>query len=283
MTEILAGRELAQALGNNLKKKVSQLKKDGIQPFFCVINIGEDPASKIYLRTKQRKAAKLGIKSKVYQLPTATSEAEVLALIKQLNADGEVNAIMLQLPVPAQLNSQRLIAAIDPKKDVDGLTFTNTGRLWQGDAFVEPATPAGIMALFDHYQINLAGKLAVIVGRSNIVGKPLAALMLARNASVMILHSHTKNIAALTRQADVVVMAIGQAHFLTAAMVKNNAIVIDVGINRVNGHLQGDVDFEKVASKASYITPVPGGVGPLTVQLTMENVVKLTQRQYGNR
>lgn len=281
MGKILDGKALAQHLGRNLAEETNSLKSHGINPKFCVINIGEDPASKVYVRSKRKKAEKIGIKQMVYQLPEDESEEDVLRLIDRLNADAEVAGLMVQLPVPDQIDVDKVIERIDPEKDVDGLTPANIGRLWMGKHFVEPATAAGIIALLDHYQIDLNGKNAVIVGRSNIVGKPLAALMLERNASVSILHSHTRNLGELTRRADILVSAVGKPHMIKAEMVKEGAVVIDVGINRVDGQLMGDVDFDQVKDKASWITPVPGGVGPLTVEFLMEEVIKLTRRQHG--
>ena len=281
MGKILDGKALAQHLGRNLAEETNSLKSHGINPKFCVINIGEDPASKVYVRSKQKKAEKIGIKQVVYQLPEDESEEDVLRLIDRLNADAEVAGLMVQLPVPDQIDVDKVIERIDPEKDVDGLTPANIGRLWMGKHFVEPATAAGIIALLDHYQIDLNGKNAVIVGRSNIVGKPLAALMLERNASVSILHSHTRDLGELTRRADILVSAVGKPHMIKAEMVKEGAVVIDVGINRVDGQLMGDVDFDQVKDKASWITPVPGGVGPLTVEFLMEEVIKLTRRQHG--
>ncbi len=281
MGKILDGKALAQHLGRNLTEETNSLKSHGINPKFCVINIGEDPASKVYVRSKRKKAEKIGIKQVVYQLPEDESEEDVLRLIDRLNADAEVAGLMVQLPVPDQIDVDKVIERIDPEKDVDGLTPANIGRLWMGKHFVEPATAAGIIALLDHYQIDLNGKNAVIVGRSNIVGKPLAALMLERNASVSILHSHTRNLGELTRRADILVSAVGKPHMIKAEMVKEGAVVIDVGINRVDGQLMGDVDFDQVKDKASWITPVPGGVGPLTVEFLMEEVIKLTRRQHG--
>ncbi|MDD6719809.1 bifunctional methylenetetrahydrofolate dehydrogenase/methenyltetrahydrofolate cyclohydrolase [Lactobacillus porci] len=281
MGKILDGKALAQHLGRNLAEETNSLKSHGINPKFCVINIGEDPASKVYVRSKRKKAEKIGIKQVVYQLPEDESEEDVLRLIDRLNADSEVAGLMVQLPVPDQIDVDKVIERIDPEKDVDGLTPANIGRLWMGKHFVEPATAAGIIALLDHYQIDLNGKNAVIVGRSNIVGKPLAALMLERNASVSILHSHTRDLGELTRRADILVSAVGKPHMIKAEMVKEGAVVIDVGINRVDGQLMGDVDFDQVKDKASWITPVPGGVGPLTVEFLMEEVIKLTRRQHG--
>lgn len=281
MGKILDGKALAQHLGRNLAEETNSLKSHGINPKFCVINIGEDPASKVYVRSKRKKAEKIGIKQVVYQLSEDESEEDVLRLIDRLNADSEVAGLMVQLPVPDQIDVDKVIERIDPEKDVDGLTPANIGRLWMGKHFVEPATAAGIIALLDHYQIDLNGKNAVIVGRSNIVGKPLAALMLERNASVSILHSHTRDLGELTRRADILVSAVGKPHMIKAEMVKEGAVVIDVGINRVDGQLMGDVDFDRVKDKASWITPVPGGVGPLTVEFLMEEVIKLTRRQHG--
>lgn len=281
MGKILDGKALAQHLGRNLAEETNSLKSHGINPKFCVINIGEDPASKVYVCSKRKKAEKIGIKQVVYQLPEDESEEDVLRLIDRLNADAEVAGLMVQLPVPDQIDVDKVIERIDPEKDVDGLTPANIGRLWMGKHFVEPATAAGIIALLDHYQIDLNGKNAVIVGRSNIVGKPLAALMLERNASVSILHSHTRDLGELTRRADILVSAVGKPHMIKAEMVKEGAVVIDVGINRVDGQLMGDVDFDQVKDKASWITPVPGGVGPLTVEFLMEEVIKLTRRQHG--
>ena len=214
-------------------------------------------------------------------MPADTEQAEALALIDKLNADPTINGVMVQLPAPKQIDADELLERIDPNKDVDGLTPANIGRLWMEDHFIEPATAEGIIALLKHYQIKLDGKNVVVVGRSNIVGKPLAALMLEQNATVTICHLHTQNLGEITKKADIVVSATGQAFLITADMVKDGAVVVDVGMNHVNGKLVGDVDFDNVKEKASYITPVPGGVGPLTVQFLMEAVVKLTRRQNG--
>lgn len=281
MVTILDGRSFARERGQKLKEKIKLLWAQKIQPTLCVINIGDDPASKIYLRTKQKKAASLGIKQKVFQFAANSKQDEVLALIEKLNLGPQVNGIMVQLPVPEQINEEELLAHIDPNKDVDCLTPSNVGRLWSKADFVRPATPAGIMALLAHYQISLSGKNAVIIGRSNIVGKPLAALLLAQDATVILAHSQTRDLMRLTSQADILISAAGRAQLVTREMVKAGAVIIDVGMNRVQGHLVGDVDFAGVQDKCSYITPVPGGVGPLTVQFLMEQVVNLTQRQHG--
>ncbi|WP_289683297.1 tetrahydrofolate dehydrogenase/cyclohydrolase catalytic domain-containing protein [Lactobacillus intestinalis] len=281
MGKILDGKSLANLRAQKLKKEIEILKQDGIKPLFCVINIGDDPASKVYVKTKKRRAQEMGIEQKIYQLPSTESEESVLNLIDELNQDPFVHGIMVQMPTPEQIDVNHLLERIDPEKDVDGLTPTNIGHLWQSNHFVEPATAIGIMKLFEHYKINVAGKNVAIIGRSNIVGKPLAALMLEKDASVSVLHSKTKSLSTYTRMADIIIVAAGQANLLTSEMVKKGAVVIDVGINRVEGHLVGDVDFKQVLSKASWITPVPGGVGPLTVELLMEQVVKLTRRAHG--
>ena len=279
MGKILDGKAFANLLGQNLKEKVKKLKDEGITPHFCVINIGDDPASKIYVRTKKRRAEKMGIIQDIYQMSADTKQEEALALIDKLNADPAINGLMVQLPAPKQIDADALLERIDPNKDVDGLTPANIGHLWMGNHFVEPATAEGIIALLKHYEIPLEGKNVVIIGRSNIVGKPLAALMLEQNATVTIAHSRTKNLGEITKKADVLVSATGQAFLVKADMVKDGAVVVDVGMNHVDGKLVGDVDFDKVKEKTSYITPVPGGVGPLTVQFLMETVVKLTRRQ----
>ena len=279
MGKILDGKAFANLLGQNLKEKVKKLKDEGITPHFCVINIGDDPASKIYVRTKKRRAEKMGIIQDIYQMSADTKQEEALALIDKLNADPAINGLMVQLPAPKQIDADALLERIDPNKDVDGLTPANIGHLWMGNHFVEPATAEGIIALLKHYEIPLEGKNVVIIGRSNIVGRPLAALMLEQNATVTIAHSRTKNLGEITKKADVLVSATGQAFLVKADMVKDGAVVVDVGMNHVDGKLVGDVDFDKVKEKTSYITPVPGGVGPLTVQFLMEAVVKLTRRQ----
>lgn len=279
MDKILDGKKVAELKSQRLKDFVKNLIDQKKQPHFCVINIGDNAASKVYIRAKTRMAEKIGILQENIQLPKTVSEDEVVALIKKLNADPEINGVMVQLPAPDHINVKRLMDTIDPEKDVDCLTPTNIGRLWEGDHFVEPATAAGIISLLEEYDIDLTGKKAVIIGRSNIVGKPLAALLLEKNASVSILHSKTDNLSDYTRQADLLVAAVGQPELVKADMVKPGAIVIDVGINRIDNHLVGDVAFDEVKEVANLITPVPGGVGPLTVESLMEQVVKLAKRQ----
>ena len=281
MGQLLDGKHLANIRANVLQKQVLNLKKAGIQPQFCVINIGNDPSSKIYLKTKKRRADQIGIKQKLFQLPSNVTQKNLLELIDRLNNEKNVNGIMIQLPVPKQIILNEALAAIDPDKDVDCLTPANVGRLWQGDHFVEPATAHGILALLDYYHINLNGKNAVIIGRSSIVGKPLAALLLEKDATVSILHLKTKNLTEYTKKADILVSATGEHNLVTADMIKKNAVIIDVGISRFNGKIVGDVDFEHVAPIASFITPVPGGIGPLTVESLMEQVIQLTRRNNG--
>lgn len=281
MATILDGRLVAQTKEQDLKKVVAALKADGICPTFCVINIGQDPASQIYIHSKAKKAAQLGLVQRTYQLAEDVKQEQVVDLIERLNQDEQVNGIMVQLPVPKHLDQQALIDAIDPNKDIDALTTINTGRLWNDSFFVQPATASGIIDLLSYYDIQLTGKKVVIIGRSNIVGKPLASLMLGKNASVSILHSKTAELKDYTLTADIVVCAAGVPHLLKKEMVKQGAVVIDVGINRVNGQLVGDCDYDRLQAVADYITPVPGGVGPLTVICLMEQVVKLTRRQHG--
>ena len=281
MGQLLDGKHLANIRANVLQKQVLNLKKAGIQPQFCVINIGNDPSSKIYLKTKKRRADQIGIKQKLFQLPSNVTQKNLLELIDRLNNEKDVNGIMIQLPVPKQIILNEALAAIDPDKDVDCLTPANVGRLWQGNHFVEPATAHGILALLDYYHINLKGKNAVIIGRSSIVGKPLAALLLEKDATVSILHLKTKNLTEYTKKADILVSATGEHNLVTADMIKKNAVIIDVGISRFNGKIVGDVDFEHVAPIASFITPVPGGIGPLTVESLMEQVIQLTRRNNG--
>lgn len=283
MGQILDGRSFAKEREQKLKTEVAKLNAQGIKPIFCVINIGDDPASKVYIKTKKRKAVRLGIEQRIYQFPKDTRQEQVIDLIQELNNDQSVCGLMVQLPTPEQIDDERLLESIDPGKDVDGLTPSNMGRLWLNNHFVEPATPSGIMALLKKYQIDPAGKMAVIVGRSNIVGKPLAALLLRQDATVVMAHSKTKDLAAITKQADILISAAGQPKLITKDMIKPEAVVIDVGMNRENGHLVGDADYTNLKDNCAYITPVPGGVGPLTVQFLMEQVVKLAKRQYGQQ
>lgn len=281
MAVILDGKKLAAQLADKLSKRIEILKNRNIISKFVVINASNDPASKVYIRAKKRLAKKIGIELIDLYFDESTTQNELLNLIRKLNKDDSINGIMIQFPVLKQFNPDKLIDAIDPMKDVDALTVTNIGHLWRGDYIVTPATASGVMKLLEHYKINLAGKNVVIIGRSNIVGKPLAALLLQANATVSILHSKTQNVASYTKQADIVVVAIGKANFLKADMIKPGATIIDIGINRIDNKIYGDVDFNSVQKVASAITPVPGGIGPLTVEGLMEQVVTLTEIQNG--
>ncbi|ERL65561.1 bifunctional 5,10-methylenetetrahydrofolate dehydrogenase/5,10-methenyltetrahydrofolate cyclohydrolase [Schleiferilactobacillus shenzhenensis] len=280
MTTVVDGRALANDLLNALPPRIQSLQAQGVVPALRIIQVGDDPASTLYIRNKERRAAKLGIDVAVIQLPATVSQAELLAKIAALNADPAVHAILVQMPLPGHLDDAAVVAAIDPAKDADGFTPTNAGRLWSGDPGPVPATPAGIMAILQRYKVPLRGARAVMVGRSRIVGRPMAAMLLNADATVTVAHSQTKDLASVTRTADIVIIAVGIPHFLTAAMVKPGAVVIDVGIDRLaDGKVTGDVDFAAVAPLTSVITPVPRGVGPLTVAELMIQTVALTESQ----
>ena len=281
MKKLLEGKTPANEITENLNKEIKNLKNDGINPTLCVIEVGDDPASKIYLRVKRNLAKKVGINEVGLHFPADTSQAELLGKIKELNQDPNINGIMVQLPVPPQINPRAIFETIAPEKDADGFSPLNLGRLWEGQSNIIPATVRSILTLIDYYGIKMAGKNTVIIGRSVIVGKPLAAVLLERDATVTIAHSKTKNLADLTRNADVIISDVGKAHLVTEDMVKDGAVLIDVGMNRENGKLMGDVDFDTVAPKAEAITPVPGGVGPLTVASLMKQAVILTRKQHG--
>ena len=269
--QMIDGKAVSLAVKTDVRDAIA---KAGITPCLAVILVGNDPASRVYVNNKKKACAFCGIRSLEYALPEETTQEELLSLIDKLNRDPAVNGILCQLPVPKQISEKEVIAKIDPKKDVDCFHNENVGRLWTGSYRILPCTPAGVMALLDHYGIDPAGKHCVIVGRSNIVGKPMAALMLARNATVTVCHSHTADLKQQCLQADILVAAVGKAKFITADMVKDGAVVLDVGINRNDdGKLCGDVDFEKVKDKASWITPVPGGCGPMTIAVLMQNTL----------
>ena len=256
------------------------MQTTGKRPGLAVVIVGEDSASQVYVRNKKRGCEEVGMHSEEYALPTETTEEELLALIDKLNNDSQIHGILVQLPLPAHLDAEKVILAINPEKDVDAFHPQNVGKIMIGNFSFLPCTPAGVMELLKHYQIDLCGKNCVIIGRSNIVGKPQAMLMLKENATVTICHSKTKNLAEITKNADVLVAAIGKAGFVTADMVKEGAVVVDVGINRTaDGKLCGDVDFETVRAKASYITPVPGGVGPMTITMLLENTLTAAKEQ----
>lgn len=277
---LLNGKELAQKLQQEMTQEVTELKKKGLQPGLAVILVGEDPASQVYVRNKERAANNIGMYSVVYRLPETTSEADLIAKIEELNHDDKVHGILVQLPLPKHINEDLVLDTIDPAKDVDGFHPMNLGNLFAGKPTMIPCTPAGIMELIKLSGIDLAGKNAVIIGRSNIVGKPMAHLLLQANATVTICHSKTKDLPKVAKQADVLVVAIGRANFVTADFVKEGAVVIDVGINRdENNKLTGDVKFDEVAPLTSFITPVPGGVGPMTITMLMRQTIDAAKRK----
>ena len=260
--------------GKAVAEEIAALKKQGVQTGMAVVLVGEDPASKIYVRNKGKACAETGIYSEEHVLPENTTQEELLALIEKLNADPKINGILVQSPLPKHLNEALIVEHIDPKKDVDAFHPSNVGRIMLGLDGFAPCTPAGIMRLLAEYGISAAGKNCVVVGRSNIVGKPMALLLLKANGTVSVCHSKTADLAFHTRQADILVVAIGRAKFITADMVSEGTVIVDVGMNREDGKLCGDVDFEPCAQKASYITPVPGGVGPMTIAMLMENTFR---------
>ena len=267
--QLMDGKALAERIRGEVAEEVKELGEVGL----TTILVGDDPASEIYIRRKQEAAKEVGILARDYRLGEETTEPELLDLIAQLNADDNVDGILVQLPLPSQIDEQRAIEAVDPAKDVDGFHPVNAGRLWLGLDGLVAGTPTGILALLDEYDVPLEGAHAVVVGRSNIVGKPVALLLLARNATVTICHSRTADLASETRQADVLVVAVGQAGLITPEMVKPGATVVDVGMNRTEEGLRGDVD-PAVAERAGLITPVPGGVGPMTIASLLRNTVK---------
>ena len=282
MTVIIDGKELAKKIRAKLKIECEELNKEGIKSKLAVIMVGDDPASKVYVRNKSRACEDVGIEYEEYLLESNTNQKDLIDLIKKLNQDNTVNGILLQSPIPSNLDINEAFRTIIPEKDVDGFNPVNVGKLvLNQDTFVS-CTPYGIMKMFEEYNIDLSGKDVVILGRSNIVGKPLIHCCLNKNATVTTCHSKTQNIKEIASKADILISAIGKAHFVTADMVKENAVVIDVGINRLDdGKITGDVDFENVKEKTCYITPVPGGVGPMTIAMLMNNVIKATKRQNG--
>ena len=280
MATIIDGKSLAKKIKQNLKIECDELKNQGIQPKLAVIMVGENPASKVYVRNKSISCNEVGIEYEEHLLDKNTTQEELHSLIKKLNDTKEVNGILLQSPLPDHLDINQAFKAISYRKDVDGFTPSSVGKLVMGgDTFIS-CTPYGVMKMFEEYNIDLTGKDVVIVGRSNIVGKPLSQCCLAQNATVTICHSRTKDLKKHTKRADILIAAIGKANFVTTDMVKDGAVVVDVGINRnEEGKLVGDVDYENVSKIASYITPVPGGVGPMTVAMLMNNVIKAAKEQ----
>ena len=280
MGTIIDGNKIAQDIRNEVRQGVLELKASrGIVPGLAVILVGDDPASQVYVGRKAKACAEVGFLSREYKLPADTEEKKLLKIIQKLNKDELVHGILVQLPLPKHISTENIIAAINPDKDVDGFHPHNVGGLVTGTPLFVPCTPRGIMELISRSGIDLTGKEAVVVGRSNIVGKPMAFLLLAQNATVTMCHSRTKDLPSVTRRADVLIAAIGKPRMIKADMVKEGAVIIDVGVNRLeNGKLAGDVDFDEVAPRASYITPVPGGVGPMTIAMLMKNTLDAARR-----
>lgn len=281
MTKIIDGKAISAAVKERVKNEVSELKAKGISIGLAVIIVGENPASKVYVANKKKACEALGIISEEYALPENTTEDELLNLINELNNKKSINGILCQLPLPRHLDEKIIINSILPEKDVDAFHPHNVGRIMIGDYDFVPCTPAGIMEMLSYENIDVEGKTCVVIGRSNIVGKPMGMLMLHKNGTVTICHSKTKNLKEVCRKADILVAAVGKAGFVTADMVKDGAVVIDVGMNRENGRLCGDVDYEAVKEKTSAITPVPGGVGPMTIAMLMQNTLTAAKKQNG--
>lgn len=282
MAVILDGKAVSAKVKEEVKEEVEALKKQGVSVGLAVIIVGNNPASRTYVNNKKKACEAAGILSEEYALPEETTQEELLALVEELNHKDSINGILCQLPLPKQLDEEAVIAAISEKKDVDAFSAVNVGHIMIGDYSFLPCTPAGIMEILRHYNIDVAGKECVVIGRSNIVGKPMAMLLLHQNGTVTICHSKTKNLKDVTSRADILVAAVGIPHFVTADMVKEGAVVIDVGMDRdENGKLCGDVDFAAVEPKASYITPVPGGVGPMTIATLLKNTVTAAKQQNG--
>lgn len=276
------GKKISSDIKEELKEQVARLKAEGIHPCLAVIQVGNDPASSVYVNNKKKACAYIGIESQAYELPEETTQEEILALIDRLNKDDAVNGILVQLPVPAHMDDKKIIEAIAPAKDVDGFHPQSVGALSTGEPGFVSCTPAGIIQLLKRSDISIDGKDCVVVGRSNIVGKPMAMLLLRENGTVTICHSHTKNLKEVCQRADILVAAIGKPKFFDESYVKDGAVVIDVGIHRnADNKLCGDVDYDKVAGKVSAITPVPGGVGPMTIAMLMHNCVEAALRMNG--
>ncbi|ABS52171.1 bifunctional methylenetetrahydrofolate dehydrogenase/methenyltetrahydrofolate cyclohydrolase FolD [Campylobacter hominis] len=273
--QLIDGKAISAKVKEEVKNEAAQLTEKGVVPCLAVILVGDDKASQTYVNSKEKACKACGIRSLKYTLEANTSESALIDLIQSLNENDEVDGILVQLPLPKHIDENKILEKISCEKDVDGFHAVNVGRLVSGlDGFV-PCTPCGIMRLFKEYDIEISGKNAVVIGRSNIVGKPMANLLLNANATVTVTHSKTQNLAKITKDADIIVVAIGKPNFLKADMVKNGAVVIDVGINRLeNNKLVGDADFENVANKCSFITPVPGGVGPMTIAMLLKNTIK---------
>ncbi|MBU5451339.1 bifunctional methylenetetrahydrofolate dehydrogenase/methenyltetrahydrofolate cyclohydrolase FolD [Acetivibrio sp. MSJd-27] len=278
--KIIDGKAVSAKVRQEIKKEVGNLKDKGLTPGLAVVIVGQDPASRVYVNNKKKACLELGMYSEEYALPEETTQEELLRLVQKLNAKEDIHGILVQLPLPKHLDEKTVINNIDPKKDVDAFHPVNVGKIMIGDYDYLPCTPAGIMELLKDTGIDLIGKECVVIGRSNIVGKPMAMLLLHQNATVTICHSKTRNLKEIVKRADVVVAAVGRANFVTADMVKEGAVVIDVGMNRLeNGKLCGDVNFDEVSKIAGFITPVPGGVGPMTITTLMKNTLTAAQKQ----
>jgi methylenetetrahydrofolate dehydrogenase (NADP+)/methenyltetrahydrofolate cyclohydrolase len=282
--KLIDGKAAAKEIREEIKKEVNELKAQGVVPGLAVILVGDDPASHTYVRNKEKGCKEVGIHSEIYKYPAAISEAELLDKIRELNEDKRIHGILVQLPLPGHISESKVIDTISPEKDVDGFHPVNVGKMVIGKEGFLPCTPYGIMKLLEREQIDLKGKRAVVIGRSNIVGKPAGLLLLQRNATVTYCHSKTEDLSYHTKQADIIIAAVGKAKFLKAEDVKEGAVIIDVGMNRdENGKLCGDVDFESVREKASFITPVPGGVGPMTITMLLYNTVQSAKRTVKDR
>lgn len=276
--KIIDGKATSAKMRGAILEKVEALKSRGITPGLAVIIVGNNPASRVYVNNKKKACAECGIYSEEYALPEETTEEQLLTLVRELNERKDINGILVQLPLPKHISEDKVILTIRPEKDVDAFHKQNVGAIMTGDYEFVPCTPAGVMALLDEYGIDVTGKRAVVIGRSNIVGKPQAMLLLHKNATVTVCHSRTQNLAEITREADILVAAIGKLEFVTADMVKPGAVVIDVGMNRnAEGKLRGDVAYDEVVEIASYITPVPGGVGPMTITMLMQNTLRAAE------
>ena len=282
MAKLINGKEVSLAVQERIRKETEALKEKGITPGLAVVIVGDDPASRTYVNNKKKACERVGFHSEEYALPTTTTQEELLALVKELNQRPEINGILVQSPLPKGLDEKMIVENIDPNKDVDAFHAVNVGKIMIGDFSFLPCTPAGVIELLDYEGIDIAGKECVVLGRSNIVGKPMAMLLLHRNGTVTICHSRTKNLQEVCSRADILVAAVGKPGFVTGDMVKEGAVVLDVGINRnAEGKLCGDVDFDSVVPKAAYLTPVPGGVGPMTIAMLMQNTLTAAKEQNG--
>jgi len=278
MGQLIDGKEISSIIKEELKEKVTKLKENGKIPCLAVVQVGNDPASSVYVNSKKRTCEELGIESMSYELAESTTQEELVSLIHELNSNNQVNGILVQLPLPHHIDEDLIIGTIDPDKDVDGFHPMNVGRLWIGERGFLSCTPAGVIQLLKRSNISIEGKHCVIIGRSNIVGKPMAALLIRENGTVTITHSRTKNLKAVAKSADILIVAIGKEKFVNSDFVKEGAVVIDVGIHRdENNKICGDVNFDEVSHLVSAITPVPGGVGPMTIAMLMNNCVEAVQ------